>query len=121
MKTDFKKLIEENIAKETEDITKDITKDSENMGENISLYTKEGDSQLAQMYKKYNDAVYNVKKSTIIASQLLAQLTFNDKALSRQYAPIHKRFDDILKILQDASKESNKVYCMRKTDFKLRG
>ena len=109
MKTDFKRFIEENIEN-----------DRDNIEENISLYTKEGDSQIVQMYKKYNDAVYNARKGIIIASQILSQLTFNDKARSRQYAPVQKRFDDILKILQDASKESNQVYNMNKTDFKLR-
>lgn len=109
MKTDFKRFIEENIEN-----------DRDNIEENISLYTKEGDSQVAQMYKKYNDAVYNAKKGIIIASQILAQLTFNDEARSRQYAPIQKRFDEILKILQDASKESNQAYNMSKTEFRLR-
>ena len=66
------------------------------------------------------NAVYNTKKSIIIASQILAQLTFNDEARSRQYAPIQKRFDEILKILQDASKESNQAYNMSKTEFRLR-
>lgn len=110
MKADFKKFIEENIGNDSEN----------NVEEGISLYTKEGDSQTEQMYKKYNDAVYNIKKSILIASQLLSQLTYNDRVRSRQYAPIQKRFDDILKILQDASKESNQVYNMSKTDFKLR-
>lgn len=52
-----KKLIEENIEN-----------DRDHIEENISLYTKDGDSQIAQMHKKYNDAVYNTKKGIIIAS-----------------------------------------------------
>lgn len=78
--------------------------------EAISLYTSDNESPVTKAYKEYNDSVYSAKKGILEASKLLARLTLNDKARSKKYAPVQKKFDEILKILQDASKESEYIY-----------